>query len=363
MAKRRRRFNVSYSRLEHYHTCPAKYDYDQQAGEGKKTYPLLAGGVMHRLVKHMERPTKDGRRFYFKTKRSALNSWVRWWKIALQLAKEQNKLIIQDPVAELRYENIGRGCISHYWDANLHLPRPLLSEKRYEFPHPSRVGVRIVGELDQLREVSLAWIERMRPELVCGGRLDERYEPAVIVDHKSGKLGYDFYEGEKNAEGKSEYEALMSPEAYQAFKREQQARLQYELHKGLQPTFYTWLCEQVRRKRPVGFLWHHMRSGMYYFTYREPDHYEELFEIINDFLESAMAGSFHPRPSRFACGSCEHIFRCNKGKELLVSLGQPLASLGAGLAVMQEAFADPNAAAESAQLRLKITVPRSPRTT
>jgi len=99
---------------------------------------------------------------------------------------------------------------------------------------------------------------------------------------------------------------------------EKQVRIQYALHENLQATFYTYLYLKVRGKWPIGFVWHHMRSGKAFFTYREERHFDTLFDSIEEMLAIIEEQTFAMHVSDH-CRSCDYVVPCNGANTFLVT--------------------------------------------
>lgn len=326
---------VSKSDLEAYSDCPRKWYYKHCPGIPKKTnYPQLCGIEVHRHVAQFYRATREPRPFFWKTKKSAINAWFNRWERALNQAEIQKKLILPDKDKAKDYGKIGCICIANYWNDNIKAPRPLQIEQHYQTRLDNGVSLR--GVFDQVRQVSSDWIERHRPELVKKEELAKGYENIVIVDLKTGYPSYDYYQFKEDP-------SLM-----------EKIRLQYELHENLQATLYSFLYEKVNGKRPVGFVWYHLRSKKTFFTYRENRDYLVLSDIIDHFLENVKAQSF-PKHSGKHCRFCDYIKACREDRYFLVVEPEELLKDLKG-----EVEIVPNVIKKDPyrQLKLKLTLPR-----
>lgn len=302
MAERRpsRRLRISVTRLKLYLDCPREYFYQYLAPEIPKrtSYPRLCGAVVHALVEKLYRKTKEPRTFYFKSKGSLLGAWSFNWQRNVDLAEQEGQIILPDQNIVRSYYRVGKECLANYWDGNFGLPRPLAIEKDYLYPVAP--GVDLYGIIDQVRAAPLEYIAKFRPELVENGQLKEGYDPVVIVDMKTNKLGYD--------------RSLLK----RVPNLREQLREQYALHEDLQATAYTWLYEKVTGRRPIGFWWYHLRSGTYYATFREPKDYLTLYGVIDHFLDNLNVQSF-PKHIDYHCKWCDFLEPCREDRAFYIS--------------------------------------------
>lgn len=292
------RLQLSPTALRLYQECPQKFSFSSQPelSELKKLtdYPRLCGSEVHRHIAQLHKPTKDNRPFYFKSKRSAIGSWCNRWKRAVEGALANSTLLFASQEETERYKKIGVGCIGNYWEANFGQPRPLEIETRHSVRLPN--GLDLLGIFDQVRRPPLEWVAAHRPEIVENGRLKDGYDQAIIMDFKTQYSSFD-------------------PEK---FSPEEQIRLQFSLHESLQPTVYTFLYQGVHGKKPVGFVLCHLRSGKTFFTYREEEDYQVLFEIIDHVVENSEAQSF-PKHVTDYCARCEFLRPCRGERPFLIS--------------------------------------------
>ncbi|PJA02259.1 hypothetical protein COX73_01700, partial [bacterium (Candidatus Gribaldobacteria) CG_4_10_14_0_2_um_filter_36_18] len=277
--------------------------------------------------------TREPRAFYFKYKISAIRTWFNRWQRALEEAELRKKLILPDEDKAKEYGRIGAICIANYWNANLKTLRPLQVEQHYR----SRLdnGAFLVGVFDQVRQVSLDWIKHHRPEIVKQGKLLDEYENVVIVDLKTGYLSYDYRQFKEDL-------SLMK-----------RIRLQYELHENLQATLYTFLYERTTGKKPVGFIWYHLRSNKTFFTYRENRDYSILSNNIEYYLENVRAQLF-PKHIGYNCKFCDFIEPCREDRYFLIVEPEEL------LEGLEEVEIVPNLVKKDScrQLKLKFKIPR-----
>lgn len=289
---------TSRSDLETYLDCPRKWYYNHHPEIPKKTdYPRLCGGEVHHHIAWFYHPTLEPRPFYYKNKKSAIGTWFKRWERALEKATREEKLILVNEKLAKEYGRIGVYCINNYWNANVNLPRPLEVEGCYKAYLGS--GVIFVGRFDQVREVSLDWVRTHRPEIVENGRLLPGFDNKVIVDLKTDYLDFDPHRLREDPS------------------LEEQIRLQYELHEDLQATTYTFLYEQKTGKKPIGFLWYHLRSGKMFFTYREDRDYQTLYGVIHHFLDNISTESFPKHVGRH-CRFCDYLEPCREDRYFLV---------------------------------------------
>lgn len=291
-------FRVSFSGIQLYQDCARKWFYDRHPGVPKRTdYPRLGGIAVHRHIRKFYDQPAEPRPFFYRDLRSAVGAWSNRWQRAVAEAKARDMLLFVNEAKEEEYLKTGIICVTQYWKRHVDKPRPLEIERRHEVYLGQ--GVRLVGIFDQLRAVSLDWVSRHRPELIQNGQLADGYDPVVIFDLKTDYLDFD-------ATKLSENPTLA-----------EQVREQYMLHEYLQPTLYTYLYERRTGKKPVGFIWYHLRSGKGFPTYREDHDYLSLFASVNHYLENIAAESFPKRVER-RCKTCDHLLPCREDRHFLV---------------------------------------------
>lgn len=324
---------ISVSDIQQYLDCPRRGFYGHQRDIPRKTdYPRLAGTVIHEVIAEFHRPTAIPRTFFFEHLGKAIGRWLGRWTEALE--EKRHQLIMPDPKEEERYRGIGKFCIINYWKANDQLGPPRERERTYRQPLPGS-DVWLVGRLDQVRDVTIDWIGRHRPELVRDGALAAGYDPVIIIDWKTDYLGYDT----------------------RRFKQEPQlmeeVREQYQLHEGLQATAYTWLyAAEHDGRKPIGFLWYHLRSGAGFFTYREERDFANLFAAIYHVLDNRDAQSFPKHEGRH-CRRCEFLEPCREDRCFLIARPEQLPGAAAGPLFV------PNVVVRGhRQASLKLRVPR-----
>lgn len=325
---------LSKTLLTDYQDCPRKAYYERHPGIPKHTdYARLCGVEVHRHIAELHDPTTEPRPFYFKTRKSALGAWFDRWNREAAKATEEGRLLLPNPEIDNKYFRIGARCIVRYWKQNEGLPRPIAVEKR--FRTTLRNGDELMGVFDQIRQVSLEYIARHRPELIADGRLADGYDNVVIVDLKTDYEHYDIRDFRTNSTTREE------------------VRWQYELHEGRQATMYTFLYERETGKKPVGFVWYHLRSGKAFFTYREDRDYETLLQIVAHVAENWEAQSF-PKNEGRRCRTCDHVEPCRENRRFLLAKAEEVPDAPVNLVLVPNLIRkNPNR-----QLRLPFKMPR-----
>ena len=291
---------LSFYSIGLYLFCARKWYYHYRSQLSKKTtYPLLFGKTVHRFIAYWlyrKISQKDKIRvFYYKELPAAIKSWKRLWLQVVE--EEQNKIILPKQVSIFEYMSIGVKCIENYWWGNYNLPRPIAIEKSFK---AKILDWTLVGIFDQLREVSMAYIEHHRPELIKNGQLIDGYDPVIIVDLKTNYVSYD------------------TQQFVEEPSQEEELRQQFDLHENLQPTIYTWLYEQQTGKKPIGFVWYHLRSGRGFFTYREDKDYHNLLITIKHVQYNLMIDSFPKRTGKH-CRQCDFFEACREERDFILS--------------------------------------------
>lgn len=275
-------------------------------------YPRLCGSVIHDAIARLHTAkSKDNRPLHYKTLAKFQGYFSHLWQKKLTEC-EQNHTLISPNVWELKqYPEIGYVCLANYYKSAQKMAPPIEVEKLYKYPYPDRFGIGLTGIVDQIRAVSLDYIARHRPELMVNGQLNDQYASVIIVDLKSEANGF---ASEENIDGELLY------------------RKQYLLHTDIQATMYTWLYWKNTGKKPVGFAWYHLRSGKWFFTFREEADFINLFIKINRMVDNLQSWDYddYSMNEGSACAHCDFVHFCQKDRELrLVDEELPEDSCGA----------------------------------
>lgn len=134
-------------------------------------------------------PKNSQRWSHFKTESSCLSAWIRRWKARCQL---KNLIDLSRPAYRRKaqlYGVIGALFLRMYWYQNSGLLAP---EKCYALsqllkaghPHDPSGRIPLWAQVSQVRDISLAQIERIRPELLVGDGLRKGFVPKVLVVHR-----------------------------------------------------------------------------------------------------------------------------------------------------------------------------------
>ena len=325
---------ISRTLLEIYLDCPRKWYYYNHPDIPKKTdYKRLCGIAVHKHISQLYKPTSTARPLFYKDKKSAVGAWFNRWHRELDKARELNRIVLDAELTK-EYGKIGAICVANYWNQNINLTRPTAVERLYETT--LGIGVTLKGIVDQIRIAPLEWIARHRPDAVEKGKLKDEFDPAVAVDLKTDSRSFDFKKdgGEIPAAEK--------------------ARRQYKLHENLQATLYCYLYEKATGKKPIGFLWYHLRSGKMFFTFRDERDYATLFGAIDHYRESISGESF-PKHVNSQCDFCDYLEICRADRNFLVSRAEEFPENPAGVEIV------PNLIRKNQyqQLRLRLKVERS----
>jgi len=326
--------NISKTVLELYLNCPRAWYYYKHPDIPKKTdYPRLCGVAVHNHVKQLYDSTRTPRPFFYQSKKSAIGAWFNRWNRELEKAYKSSIIVRDDELAK-EYGAVGAVCIANYWNANVGLPRPVEVEKQYQMVFKN--GFVLKGIFDQVRIVPLEWTALHRPDLVINGELKAGYAPVVIVDIKT-----DIYSYERKSDKEKNITSI------------QKAKRQFSLHEDLQATFYIYLYEKIIGKKPIGFLWYHLRSGKMFFTYRNDKDYQTLFGAINHYIEG-IAGESFPKHVTKKCYYCDYIEVCREDRDFLVSTAEDFSEYAENQEIV------PNLVQKEPhkQLRLKLKMER-----
>ena len=256
-----------------------------QKVSSKTDYPRLLGIVEHRFIKGMYASKNNP--LYYTDLTSARGAWFWNWYNALE--KNLDRIKFPDKEQEKIYGGIGWSCIEKYWNKNLKNPRPIEIEKPYEMQIHGTY--KLVGTIDQIRNISLEGIAKIRPELITNGQLDENYDPVVIVDLKTGSESWDL----------TDYVPGASPL--------QIAAHQFALHDDLQVTAYWQMYHKTHKKMPVGFYLYQLRSGKSFLTIRTEKDYPILLETLNSVISGIEKEEF-PMNIGNHCEYCDFFEAC-----------------------------------------------------
>ncbi len=345
---------VTFSKISAYMTCPRQAFFISQTGllERRTDYSRLFGTAIHDFIhRDMYAIPKEPRAFRFKTIRSALGAWHRYWNAVVEesiagfatrssgkgkkkVTKQVPRLVNPSAEQTEKYMVTGRVCIAQYWKQNVDRARPIQIEEPYSWPLGS--GVELRGRFDQVRDIPLEKIARFRPELIRNGVLIPGFAPVVVADLKTDRNSYDLRSFREDPS------------------LEEEVRQQYQLHEGLQATIYTFLYEMRYGVKPVGFAWYHLRSGKIFMTYRDERDYRRMAEVIRHYLENIAAQSFPPNAGKY-CEYCDYLEPCRENREHLIARPETMEGLAGELLQIPS-----RVAIASKQHRLKLKVPRVP---
>ncbi len=380
---------ISKSRLETYFLCAALYWYLYMSGLPKSTdFPRMMGIAVHRFVGKMHAYHGNDRPFYYKSRKSASSAWFGfYWKRIISEFEGSIKDFSEDKVE--KYGKLGWFCINNYWELMEDRPKPLEVEKRYS--HTLSPGVSLLGIIDQVRSITLAQVEKLRPELIVNGALKEGYSPHILVDIKTGMYDYDparVNHGNHMENGRdliaqkvadslsvtvdevaSVIEELVDSRRLYIRENNRElpdledpdvlrdvVRLQAQLHLDIQITMYTYLYEQVKGFKPVGFYWYNINTGGSFFTFREDEDYEDLMVQVAYFTDNVQTESFPKRPGKH-CRGCDYLKACRGNRPLLISLPTAV-PVGSPLISVQNYEETP---AADKQLKMDLKIPREKR--
>ncbi len=329
-----RKLRLSVSGMKTYLTCARRYFYYRHPDIPNHTdYPRLLGIAVHKHIAQLYRPTKDPRPFYYRSEQSYRGAWFNRWKRELDEAVESERLLARTTELDDEFGRIGAICIDKYWETNITLSRPLQVEQRFE--HSFNPTLSLIGVMDQVRTVPIKYIEKHRPELITNGQLHPDYDPVAIVDLKTNQ--YDF-----------DTERLKDPT------ESEKMRSQYNLHEDLQATAYTFLYQQATGKKPIGFIWYHLRSGSTFFTFRDESDFLNLFLVIDHVVDNLQAQSFPKNSTDNNCFHCDFVRECWEKNIFPISAAEKLSGELVGADFIPNLIeVDP-----VIQKRMKLKIPR-----
>lgn len=398
---RRSRKTVSVSSLRTFLRCPAQYFFQYYSGAAKKTdYPRLCGVKVHNFIKRMEVGNKRAprerwstrRRFYYSDFEAAVRSWRNEWRIGVETATNEGRLLNPNSTDTFRFAALGAKCLENYWRSLEPYTPPTIVEKGYNYPWLDS-GITLVGNIDQVRAENLDYIRAKRPELFRGGQLHPDFDPVVILDFKTG---WDSFGGEEKVEMvsiedtvKELYEKNPDNEViakvwfhyqltgewpkewrkYLSKKQELRSKTPQELMQSqfslafdIQATAYSWLYFKHTGKWPVGFRFYYLRTNAAYFTSRDgfPDDEElgkhsvaDLNVAIEHLIDCENSESYPPNIGQ-ACKGCDYTTLCLGRNEFTIAPAEQISGPALPTSTLEIAVQKPAAK----QLRLKLKVER-----
>lgn len=262
--------------------------YIYRAIEPRTDYPRLCGGLSHRFICSLYKKAKHQSRFYYQNLDKAIGAWFYYWQKELRI--NENKLIHVDQVKSKIFGGVGAQCITNYWVLNYDRPNPLALEKRFTIPWAN--GFKFTGIVDQIRETNIENISKIRPEIVKDGVLDNKYDPIVLVDLKTGYLDY-------------EVNPLSS--------EEEKIKQQYELINNLQAAAYTFLYQKYNHgKLPICFSIYHLRTNKIFNFVAESETQQQLFRNNVDHVIENIKNKSFPQNKGSHCKWCDYLVECSK---------------------------------------------------
>lgn len=310
--KRKRIAHLSVSGMETHHTCPWQFYARYIIGLPSKTdFPRLTGVVIHKMLDKLYDPHRHDGRFYFKDVDKTAGYYYGEFKREYDQVQDEGKFL-DDEKKYRSFTKLGEQILRKYWVDNMHLPDPIEREKRYTYMTPR--GVRLLGIMDQVRAVSLDYVQRHRPNLIVDGKLHPDFDPVVVADFKSGYLNYDITRFESSA------------------KMELLTRTQHLLHHGYQGTMYTGLYqvnhiseEHPMGKQPIGFEIYDLRKGQKYFSYRKGSDYTYLTQAVYQVIDHIESGKDYVKNYGFACSRCDFVEPCHGEEDFILVLPEGIA--------------------------------------
>lgn len=336
---------LSVSRIKSGLDCLRRYYYQYLAKNRirRTDYPRLCGIVTHRLIEqgHKRKGVAQPVPFRLASRGKTIGLWFVLWEHYLKEVMANGMLEERRPHLEARFRRIGLICAGRYFAGAAKLPPPLEVESWYE--HEIAPGIRLTCRIDQLRAVSLDYIRRHRPELVADGRLIDGYDPVVIVDFKTGERDYSY----------SRRRFHIEPTLRERMRR------QFDLMEDLQATTCTFLYHKTKGRKPVGFVFYHLRSGNSFFTSREERDYVTLYGAIHYLTVVHETESFPKHVGR-QCEYCDFLAPCREDRDFVLV---PAESAEIGLDSVQPPLLVPSPVQKSAvtQRRLRFPKPKAVR--
>lgn len=251
---------------------------------GQAIHQLIASFYRLSLTQRIKRMENGQTVLFPKTKESAIKLWINFFEDVLK--EERSKRFHQptkirflaqteEEIAQEqeRWKLKGISIIAKYWEDNKDAPFPVAIEKRFCVPAPGRTDIKIVGSIDQIREVPPG-----------SGNF-------YLVDLKTG---WDY--GQKDP------------------------RIQYPVHHDYQFTIYSFAFRMLYGKEEAGIIryplgWKKINpigeriDKRLLITPRSEYHYLELSKLIELFLLATQHQIF-PKITKDACRFCDYLEIC-----------------------------------------------------
>lgn len=265
--------------------CPKAYLFRYLSDFPQVTdLPRTLGTAVHSFVAGLHRQYTGERDFFYKSSDRARGAWFGFWSRTVN--KEKPRLKDYSESGASKYGGIGWNCIRNYWNGASSKGNPLAIERRLEWSMSP--GVKLVGVLDQIRELQLDNIKKKWPELVNNEVIDSRYLPYLIGDLKTGRTGLDLH-----------------PDATELEK----ALQQIGFHGGMQGALYTHLFIKNLGKRPVGFFLWDLREGRIFTTVYTQRDIDISLALVEKVVYGVNAEDFPEKPG-VHCRWCDYVKYC-----------------------------------------------------
>lgn len=288
----RRAITLSVSSVTIFLTCPFKFYLKYLNPRKEKSvfltdYERLCGNIVHRFIAGLYKKHNHNGKYFFKSIESAIQQWEYLWGKAAKDYKEN--LLRVDYKEGMYYQQIGKECITRYWNLNIDKPDPIEIEKSYTVPVSH--GLKFKGIFDQLRGMSTEKILQFRPDLIKSGKLDERYDAVVIVDLKTDPFNH------KNIPDRHADEVM---------------KQQFRIFQRLQVGGYTMLYQKhYSGKLPICFSIYQLRYNQVTNLFGDiPEYQSFLEESLNNVVEGIKKAEF-PKSIGNNCPLCEYKKQCD----------------------------------------------------
>ena len=258
------------------------------------TGEMVLGTAVHAFIARMERPLKkQDRRFFYKTLDSAIKAWFVYWR---NFYRDRRAMLVD--YTDDQYKRLlgfGSACIKKYWElhadsyGNSLKPRPIsVEESIVLFIN----GMNFPAKPDQLRNVSMEYILKERPDLVVAGQIVSGYNPVVILDIKTTSETWFYVDDETGVA------VRIKPE-------------KDVLKANLQVISYTQAYKRKYGNFPIGFVFLTLPTSSFIFTHAEGPRSVLILENAINALRHGLNEESFPYNTGKHCAECLFKGHCD----------------------------------------------------
>lgn len=295
-----KRKEISKTSLVIHHRCPfelyiARFGIDETKVSTLE-YKNLCGILVHAHIKRIHASHRHDGRYYYKSEKNAVNSFRLLWSKALE--KHSKDIKDKNEKESRKYLSLGSKCLHNYWIINERKKDPTNVELKLSIPLKN--GFVLTGIIDQIREIDIEQIRKIRPDAVKDNKLNPDYDPVLVIDLKTGPL-------------EDEFDSSLIEDP----------KTQSLVHTNLQSSVYALLYKKHFGKWPIAFTFWQLEENRFQNVFGDSKEAQNiLWREIDRYIESITKRYFKKNIRIENCRQCAMSEKCkifsqkeNKPKE------------------------------------------------